>query len=256
MTIPDHLLDIWHRAEEDQMRGRGLGDLADRIVPDEPPWSWTSAVHTALPTATRVLDMGTGTGESLLRFAGDLPDDTAATEAWGPDVPVARETLAPHGIAVHEYDAAAPGSSMPFASDVFDLVLNRGEAYDAEELVRVLDPGGLFLTEQVGGDDMHELRGWLGHEAPAHADWSLEVAARALTEAGMRVERQHAFHGVYRVRDVEALIRYAGRAPRAFPADFAVDTYAPQLARMHDRAEGGDLTLTLSRFSLQAVSPR
>lgn len=256
MTIPDHLLDIWHRAEEYRPLGWDLSDIAERVVPDDLPWSWSSAVRSALPMATHLLDMGTGGGEVLLEFVDDVPDDTAATEGWAPNLPVAREALAPHGIAVYEYDAEAPGSTMPFAADVFDLILNRHESYDPDELVRVLAPGGIFMTEQIGGHDMQELRDWFGGEEPAHADWSLESASRGLTEAGMRVERQHAFHGFYTVDDIEGLIKYSRRAPWAFPSDFGVDAYLPQLEVMHERTEQGQLTLTLSRFTLQAVSPR
>jgi SAM-dependent methyltransferase len=256
MTIPDHLLDIWHRAEETRPLGWDLGALADRVVPEELPWSWHSAVRSLLPMATHLLDMGTGGGEVLLEFVDDLPEDTAATEGWPPNLPVAREALEPHGITVYDYDARAPGSSMPFAADTFDLVLNRHDSFDAEELVRVLDPGGIFLTEQVGGDDMKELRDWFGHDAPAHADWSLAVAMRELIEAGMRVERQHTFHGSYLVRDVEALVLFSRHVPWAFPGDFGVDAYLPQLEAMHERSERGDLRLTMSRFSLHAVSPR
>ncbi len=40
----------------------------------------------------------------------------------------------------------------------FDLILNRHESYHPGEIARVLAPGGTFLTQQVGGDELGELR--------------------------------------------------------------------------------------------------
>lgn len=59
---------------------------------------------------------------------------------------------------------------MPFGDGRFDRVLNRREAFVAEEVAQVLAPGGVFLTQEVAGDDAHELHELLGGEAsyPAH----------------------------------------------------------------------------------------
>ena len=38
---------------------------------------------------------------------------------------------------------------LPFADNSFDLVLNRHDSYDVNEVRRVLKPGGYFITQDV-----------------------------------------------------------------------------------------------------------
>ena len=46
---------------------------------------------------------------------------------------------------------------MPFSSETFDIILNRHGSFHAGELFRLLKPGGIFLTEQVGEDNDRDL---------------------------------------------------------------------------------------------------
>ncbi len=51
---------------------------------------------------------------------------------------------------------------VPFRDACFDLVINRHEAFEAEEVARVLAAGGRFLTQQASSaqDQFHALLGF------------------------------------------------------------------------------------------------
>lgn len=113
----ERLLDLWRREEAPQPTGWDFSALDGRMNTDSPPWDLDAEYRQALAGAQRALDMGTGGGEHLLRFADALPADTTATEGWPPNVPVAREALAHLGIPVVEFGAPdhdPDSTTMPF----------------------------------------------------------------------------------------------------------------------------------------------
>ena len=74
---------------------------------------------------------------------------------------------------------------LPAADAEFDLVLNRHGSCAAGELARVLRPGGMLLTQQVGSDDCAAVNTALG-APPAYppGSWDAAGAGAALTAAG------------------------------------------------------------------------
>lgn len=219
------------------------------------PWDLATEYRTALRQATRVLDMGTGGGEYLLSFADLLPADTVATEGWPPNVSASRDALAPHGIDVVQYGAPddnVDALPMPFEDGRFDLILNRHESYSPRELARVIEPGGVFLTQQVGGDECGELTEWLGHhdELP---QVNFTDFRDLLQQAGFRILAGAEHLGTYTFRDVAALIAYLQLVPWETPDDFTVAGYADRLLTLHDTTNGRPLALTRKRFWIKAV---
>ena len=105
-----------------------------------------------------MLDLGTGGGE-FLSSVGSLPPDTCATEGYRPSLPLARARLEPLGVQVVE---TLPGDRLPVDDARFGLVIDRHESLSAREVQRVLRPGGLFVTRQVGGRDNILLNRLLG----------------------------------------------------------------------------------------------
>ena len=70
-------------------------------------WNYHNVVLPHLRQAGAMLDMGTGGGEALSRFA-PLPPKTYATEQHGPNVDVAEDTLGPLGVKVVQIDERYP----------------------------------------------------------------------------------------------------------------------------------------------------
>lgn len=254
MSRTDDLLEMWRREERPQPDGWDFSGLASRMSESEVPWNLEAEYRQALRSATRVLDMGTGGGEFLLTFSDLLPADTVATEAWPPNVMAARSALEPRGIDVVEYGAPDedPDSvAMPFPDGRFNLVLNRHESYSAKELARLIEPGGVFLTQQVGGDECGELADWFGsHSELPHVNY--DHFSEQLREAGFSVVDGGEHVGAYRFADVAALLAYLHLVPWELPEDFSVDRYAEQLLTLHARTSTQPLKLTRKRFWLKA----
>lgn len=103
--------------------------LRGRWQEDDLPWDYGALVRAHLQTVGTLLDMGTGGGEFFASLA-PLPAFSAATEAWPPNIPVARARLEPLGVQIHTIDESG---------------------YLPAEVFRIVKPGGRFLTQQVGG---------------------------------------------------------------------------------------------------------
>lgn len=251
------MLAHWRAQEQPQPTGWDFSALGDRMQEDPVPWDLDAIYRDALAGARSALDMGTGGGEYLRRFAGVLPPDTVATEGWAPNISVAREALAPLDIPVVEFSASdeAPDAvPMPFPDARFDVVLNRHESYSPTEVARILARGGRFITQQVGSGELAGLHRLLGFE-PTDLRVTLERFAGEAEAAGLLVEDSDALHGWYHFSDIPALIAYLSRVPWEVPHDFSVDRYADALLTLHERSGGGPIRLEMRRFWLRARKP-
>lgn len=252
---PEGLLDVWRAEETGQPEGWDFSRLAGRMTETAEPWQLDRMWRDALHLSRHALDMGTGGGEFLRRFAAALPNDTVATEGWPPNVGVAKAALEPYGVTVVQHDPDAD-VHMPFLDGRFDLVLNRHEAFRADEVARVLSPGGVFITQQVGGDEMAELHAVTGHRPP-HPEITLRNCRRQLEAAGLEVLDEGESRGSYAFVDVAALVAYLQLVPWDVPDDFSVDRYPASLWRLHrdGPARGRPVRLTRVRFWIRARKP-
>jgi hypothetical protein len=96
MTAVDALL---AEAEAHPVEGWDFSWLGPRAVSQMPPWDFAAIVERRARGAADLLDLGTGEGGWLAALPG-RPARTVATEAWPPNVEVARRRLEPLGIAV------------------------------------------------------------------------------------------------------------------------------------------------------------
>ncbi|MCA9941223.1 MAG: class I SAM-dependent methyltransferase [Anaerolineales bacterium] len=141
--------------------------------------------------AGRLLDIGCGDGENLLRFAG-LPARRVGLEVSGPRLRQARA----HGLDVLQ----ATGTRLPFPDAAFDMiyvahVLHHVADYPAvlAEIRRCLAPGGvLFLVETVTDHPLLRLARrlypvWRGDAV--EADWRYADLVQILERAGFQVRQ-------------------------------------------------------------------
>lgn len=133
--------------------GWSFTDVAMRPLEPGPHWDYEGIARQHARRARSILDLGTGGGEVLARITGGLTSQVVATEEWEVNAPVARRRLAPLGVAV----VRCSSLQLPFDDESFDLILDRHEALDPDEVVRVLRPGGYVVTQQVEGDTWPEL---------------------------------------------------------------------------------------------------
>jgi len=201
--------------------------------------------------------MGTGGGE-LLSSLAPLPTRTAATEAWLPNLEVARSRLSPLGVEVVHVESEA---HLPFGPELFDLVINRHESFEPGELSRVTRRGGVFLTQQVGGMSTDEIN--LALQLPIHGsvthpypDWGLSKATSILKQAGFTIEEQLEATYPSHFYDVGAVVYLLKHAPSEIP-DFDTKLYERPLRELHNRIlREGELKVTTIRFLIRARKPR
>lgn len=235
------------------MEGWDWSSLAGRYSEMPPPWDYQAEVAALLPAARTLLDMGTGGGEFLSSLT-PLPPETWATEGYRPNLPVAAARLAPLGVRVI---AVEDEHRLPLPDAHFDLVINRHESFDPAEVRRILRPGGVFLTQQVGGRDNIELNEALQDAVSlSYGDWSLATAAAQLRAAGLEVvdERDAASPGHF--ADIGAVVMYLRIAPWQIE-EFAVAAYRDRLLTLHRRMQAaGGLTTSIHRFLVRACRPQ
>lgn len=216
------------------------------------PWDYQAVIQSYLQPAWKILDVDTGGGEFLLSL-GHPCGNTSAAEGYPPNVQLCRERLLPLGIDFRAGDGADP---LPFPSHAFDLILNRHGDVNAKDMARLLKPGGLFITEQVGAENDRELVELLLGKLPLpYPNQSLAYASRSLTDAGLQIhDGQECFRPI-RFYDVGALVWFARVLPWEFPG-FSVDTCREALLRAQAMLEEtGCIEGRIHRFLIVARLP-
>jgi SAM-dependent methyltransferase len=250
-------------AERQPFTGWDFSFIRDRWHEDATSWDYAALIRRYLASVARVLDLGTGGGEFLASLA-PLPADTVATEAYPPNVEVARRHLAPLGVRVVAVTAApdntaiGPGEgigTLPFSNAHFPLVLSRHESYYPADVFRILQPGGAFITQQVGDAHNADLNRLLGAPGGFDPRWTLAFASRQLEEAGFRIVEQREEFADTVFHDIGALVYYLKAVPWQIPS-FTVDAYRDQLLAIHERMETEDgLRVRGHLFYIEALRP-
>ncbi|WP_433306457.1 class I SAM-dependent methyltransferase [Actinoplanes sp. CA-030573] len=221
--------------------------LTGRASGSDPSWSYPGRALALIREAGRLLDVDTGGGELLASLA-PLPARAIAVEGWEPNVAVARDRLAPLGVDVR----FAPSPALPVEDGSVDLVLNRHGRLDAREVARVLSPGGVLLTQQVGSDDCAGINEALG-APPAHpATWNADEAAGALSAAGLTVSDVREEWPSFVFHDIGALVYQLRAVPWQVPG-FTPAKYDAGLRRIDRRIrESGEFRVRSHRFLIEA----
>ena len=213
------------------------------------PWNYKSIVKHYLTKDTELLDYDTGGGEFLLSLKHPYPK-TSATEGYPPNVNMCQEILVPLGIHFKECNNA---SDIPFDDASFDLIINRHGAFDAPELYRLLKNNGIFITEQVGGENDRDLVEMVlpGTKMP-FPNLNLKEQRKVFEKAGFKIlKAEEAFRPIT-FYDVGAFIWFARIIEWEFP-DFSVDRCFEKLLKMHKVIEdNGKITGTIHRFLIVA----
>jgi SAM-dependent methyltransferase len=231
------------------LSGWDFSFLAGRIASEALPWSYVDLATEASRAATRVLDIDTGGGELLALI--NPPQGSVAVEPYPPNVAVATAALASLGVQVRPRTT----SRLPVSDAAFDLVLNRHGTVDADEVSRVLQPGGVFLTQQVGSDNDVEFNDafGLGPAKFGSALDNLEQAGESLEATGLTVTRAEEAWPRSRYLDVGAVVLQLRAVPWQV-LGFDVDRHRKQLQVIHQQIlRHGAFTVTNHRLLLEAT---
>ncbi|HEX5367956.1 MAG TPA: methyltransferase domain-containing protein [Dehalococcoidia bacterium] len=172
----------------------------------ETPWDYMKRARNLVPTAARVIDMGTGDGERYASICKDFPGYAVATEEWDTSASIAMSLFRRSCISL----VRCRSHLLPFADTSFDLVLNRHEEFTPREVARVLRPSGIFLTEQWG-TSWEEMRRFFPR-IPSGNDLFQDYV-RGLGEAGLIVSdarRAHTFRVYSDVGDIVTAVALDG----------------------------------------------
>lgn len=201
---------------------------------DDLPWNYEEIVRQYLKPEAYVLDIDTGGGEFLLSLHHPY-DRTGATEAYPPNVSLCRKTLLPLGIDFKEADANV---FLPFPDEKFDIVINRHGACNPKEIYRILKPGGIFITEQVGALNDRNLVERL-YETPPDLPFPcqhLDLYIRRFSGNNFSILDSRETFGTIRFNDTGALVWFARIIEWEFP-NFSVQNNLKQLLALQEQWE-------------------
>ena len=221
------LIKLW-KAEEEiaHIHGWDFSHIDGRYTEGTDfPWDYRQVIGEYLSPEKKLLDIDTGGGEFLLSL-GHPYENTAATENYPPNVQLCKETLLPLGIDFRQADG---NGELPYPDESFHVVIDRHGDFNPGEIYRVLKPGGVFISQQVGAENDRELVELLcGNVAMPFPEQYAQRAADKFRRAGFSMVRQEECFRPIRFFDVGALTWFARVIPWEFP-DFSVDTHLQNL---------------------------
>ncbi|MBY9002043.1 MAG: SAM-dependent methyltransferase [Candidatus Heimdallarchaeota archaeon] len=248
MFSKEELFEFLIQEYEHPFSGWDFSHIRDRMVSSPLPWSYASKVLPRLIKVDSLLDMGTGGGEFLANNFQPFPKYTCATEAHGPNVPIAKSRLEPLGVKVCQL---CGDDSLPFKNEEFELVINRHEYYDAEEVFRILKKRGDFITKQVDSCNDKELADLLGATYTVD-EWNLDLASKELESAGFTIIEKLAGIQLTRFFDIGAVVFYLKIVPWAI-SDFSIEKYKDKLFAIHEKiVNEGFIEVKNPRFMIVA----
>lgn len=217
------------------------------------PWDYKACVLEHLKSEDKLLDMGTGGGEFLMELHHPY-ENTAVTEGWKPNFQLCKEQLEPLGITVKFVEE---DDLLPYEEEQFDLVLSRHESFLAEEVKRVLKPGGYFITQQVGSrNDRMLVEKMMDGVSIPFLDHDLVHNVKLLKDAGMHILEQKEEEQEMKLFDLGAAVFFAKQLPWEFPGFSVEKNYDKIVALQKELEERGYIRNLVHRFFLVAQKNR
>lgn len=241
--------ELVQEALDQEFSGWDFSWMRGRYYESDPFWNYRLMVMERIRNISSMLDMGTGGGEFLASLPG-LPQVTYATEGYPPNIPIATQRLRPLGVQVVPVEDE---HNLPLPDAMFDLVINRHEYYDPAELRRVLKPGGIFLTQQVGPRNCVELNQYLEATVDANlAHWKLKLEKETLEQTGFSILQSHEQIMESNFYDIGAVVFYL-KVIEWQVEGFSVEKYEHRLRDMHQLIEHqGAFYASEHRFLIEA----
>lgn len=248
----EELLSYCKMKESQAFSGWDFSLIANDYFEEPPPWDYKKKLQEFIKPETRLLDMGTGGGEFLLSLGHNLKL-TSVTEGYPPNLELCKKRLEPMGITVKGVDDEG---ILDFPDNSFDLVINRHEFYNLQEVKRVLKPNGFFITQQVGGTNNLSLsKALMPSFEPAMPDFNLENENLRFKQAGFHIMSRDQSYRSSVFTDIGAIVYYAKIIPWSFP-NFNVDESIDRLEKLQAIIEKtGEIRTESHRFIIIAKSP-
>lgn len=243
----EFLKNYW-KSEEDlsHIHGWDFSHIHGRYTEEtDLPWNYEEIVRNYLKKEYFLLDIDTGGGEFLLSLNHE-PNRTSATEGYPPNIELCKQILLPIGI---DFREAGNYTALPFEDAQFDIIINRHGDYDIQELHRILKPGGIFVTEQVGEDNDRELvKLLLPNAEKPFSGLNLTEQKSKFLKAGFSILKEGEAFRPIRFFDVGALVWFAKIIEWEFP-HFSVESCFDRLINAQKiLTEQGSIQGTIHRY--------
>lgn len=242
---------IWKKEEEAaHIHGWDFSHISGKYdAQRDLPWDYKAIVRYYLTEDARILDYDTGGGEFLLSLNHPY-FKTSATEGYPPNVDLCRNRLLPLEI---DFKECSNPSAIPYVDNSFDLILNRHGDFDASELYRLLEKNGLFITEQVGGNNDRDLVEMVLPDSPKpDSHLNLEEQRKVFETAGFQIIRAEEAYRPIIFYDIGAFVWFARIIEWEFPG-FSVDRCFDKLLEMQGRIKkNGKVEGTIHRYLIVA----
>jgi len=235
----EELIKQWEEEESFAFQGWDFSHLDGRWDSPEPLWDYKKVIRSYLKDSDVLLDMGTGGGEFLLTLEHPYKN-TFATEAYLPNYELCIKTLEPLGISVKQTytdENLNADDKLPFENDFFNLIINRHESFDLQEVDRTLKSGGYFITQQVGNKNNHNLMQKLNENTEEYLpEHTLEKYTETLISMGYEIINKEETLYPVKFYDVGALVFLAKILVWEFPG-FSVKTHLNKLLEYQEEIE-------------------
>lgn len=235
--------------EKQEFKGWDFGYMDGKCDWGSLSWDYQEKVNAYRKPEHQLLDLGTGGGEFILQL-GHPHGNTSVTEGWEPNFKLCKERLEPLGITVRQ---VMEDEILPYGEEQFDIVLSRHEAFLANEVWRVLKPGGYFITQQVGARNdrllVEKLLGDIPYPFPEH---DLIHNVEMLKEAGFAIVEQMEEEPVMKLFDLGATVYFARQIPWEFPAFSVEQCYDRIKALQSELDKNGYIENRTHRFFIVA----
>ena len=248
---PDDWKKLWTKEEEAaHIHGWDFSHIHDRYSEEtDLPWDYEEIIRRYLNKDMKILDYDTGGGEFLLSLKHPF-HNTAATEGYPPNVELCKKTLLPLGI---DFKSCNTPYAIPFESKSFDIIINRHGDFHAKELYRLLKKGGLFITEQVGGENDRDLVEMvLPNTEKPFPHLNLAEQRKIFEDAGFHIIKAEEAYRPILFYDIGAFVWFSHIIEWEFPG-FSVEKCFDVLLKMQKNIEhNGYIEGTIHRYLIVA----
>ena len=241
---------IWKNEEEKVFRGWDFSYFDGRIIEENLPWDYRAIVQKHLKEDDVLLDMGTGGGEFLLTLNHPY-NNTHVTEGYPPNIELCHKKLGSLGIHVSE---VLDDDVLPYEDESMDIIINRHESYDIYEVYRVLKKGGIFITQQVGGENNMVLSNRICNSKVRSIDLKNKMAYQIseFIAAGFTIIDSGEYFPELKFLDTGALVYFAKIIEWEF-IDFSVDSCFEKLLKIEEEiSDKGFVTSKEHRYFIEA----
>ena len=240
----------WKNEEQQPFAGWDFSYLNNRMLEEQPDWSYPARAIELMKQSSSVIDLDTGGGERFMELREHWPPKVAATEYYEPNFKLVTERLGPLGVKVFQI-RVSDVDPMPFLDGAFDLVLNRHAPFNASEVARILSPGGTFLTQQVHGLSAYDLMAAFDAK-PQWPEATLDKYVPRLKEAGLKIIDAQYWSGHLIFTDVGAIVYYLKAVPWLVPG-FSVETHLRYLFALQEQLENQrPLSFVATKYLIEA----